>query len=228
MRSVIMLFPSLIGVFTNKSFTQLRKKYNDFVLFTIDCLLLKYMSEKRKQITEAALKLFCEYGFQHTSTARISKEAGVATGTLFLYFSSKDELINKLYKEAKQQLVEVLQKDLPSDATAEVQLRHIWIKANEWALGNIDAFRFIHMFSASPLITTLTKEEIAPSSKFAEDFIKKAIQQGEITQIDIRFFLLLFDSFWTATVNHLANNDLTNKNQVILESFHIFWKGISH
>lgn len=43
----------------------------------------KQVKDKRTAITEATLKLFTERGFQGTSTAQISKDAGVATGTLF-------------------------------------------------------------------------------------------------------------------------------------------------
>lgn len=49
--------------------------------------------DKRKAIMEAALKLFTERGFHGTTTTQISKEAGVATGTLFNYFPTKEDLI---------------------------------------------------------------------------------------------------------------------------------------
>jgi len=49
----------------------------------------KQVKDKRTAIIEAALKLFTERGFHGTSTAQISKEAGVATGTLFNYFPTK-------------------------------------------------------------------------------------------------------------------------------------------
>ena len=59
------------------------------------------VKDKRTAIIEAALKLFTERGFHGTSTAEISKEAGVATGTLFNYFPTKEDLINSLYFEVK-------------------------------------------------------------------------------------------------------------------------------
>ena len=60
--------------------------------------------DKKTAIMEAVLKLFTERGFHGTSTAQISKEAGVATGTLFNYFPTKEDLINSLYIEVKGQL----------------------------------------------------------------------------------------------------------------------------
>ena len=54
------------------------------------------IKDKKTVIMEASLKLFTERGFYGTSTAQISKEAGVATGTLFNYFPTKEDLLNSL------------------------------------------------------------------------------------------------------------------------------------
>jgi AcrR family transcriptional regulator len=51
------------------------------------------MSTKRDQLINAAMKLFCEEGFQATGVDRILKEAGVAKMTLYNHFKSKDELV---------------------------------------------------------------------------------------------------------------------------------------
>lgn len=186
------------------------------------------MSAKRTQIIHAALQLFCEKGFQYTSTASIAKEAGVATGTLFIYFPSKEALINTLYKESKQALTSYLQESLPSEADTKSKLKHIWTKANEWALANYTAFRFIHMFASSPFITHITREEVASTADFAGNFIKQAIEEGVLTQIDTQLFFRLFDGIWTSTVNYLsAAPDTINSASVIEQSFEIFWKGVS-
>jgi AcrR family transcriptional regulator len=63
------------------------------------------MKEKELQILNASLNLFVERGFHGTSTAEIAKSAGVATGTLFHYFKSKEELINRLYLYSKECMI---------------------------------------------------------------------------------------------------------------------------
>ena len=52
----------------------------------------KQVTDTRTAIIKAALKLFTERGFHDTSTAQISRKAGVATGTLFNYFPTKKDL----------------------------------------------------------------------------------------------------------------------------------------
>ena len=57
--------------------------------------------EKVDKILEAALQLFTSKGFHGTPTSEIAKTAGVANGTLFHYFKTKEELINNLYLHVK-------------------------------------------------------------------------------------------------------------------------------
>jgi len=185
------------------------------------------MSTKREQIVAAALKLFCENGFQQTSTANISKAAGVATGTLFLYFKSKDELIYSLYKECKQQMAEAFLKDLPLTEGTHAILKHIWEHAIEWGLENRDAFQFTHMCKASPLITDTTKEEVLSSHEFAMKLLHDAFAKRELTPMDEGMFFTLFDGFYNSTINYLIQTGQKNKKEVIAQSFAIFWKGVS-
>ena len=185
------------------------------------------MSDKRELIIEAALKLFCEHGFQNTSTALISKEAGVATGTLFLYFPTKEALINALYMEAKKELNAYLKEGITKQKTTKLKLHHVWIRANEWAIDNQYAFKFIHMFSSSPYISNVSRKKVASTADFAEKFVQAAIKEGTIARIAVPLFFSIFDGLWSSTVNHMATlRGTKNKQKIIEQSFEIFWKGV--
>ena len=136
--------------------------------------------------------------------------------------------MNSLYKDAKQALVQFLTESLPEEAEIKTRMKHIWIKAHEWALQNKDAFCFIHMYASSPFISQLTREEIAYLADFADKIIAEAIAEGIITPIDTHLFFHLFDGVWTSTVNYITSTDnLANKEQIITHAFEIFWKGMS-
>ena len=53
--------------------------------------------EKRQRILKAAYEEFAEQGYEHASTNRIVKKAGIGKGMLFYYFNSKKELFNYLF-----------------------------------------------------------------------------------------------------------------------------------
>lgn len=55
--------------------------------------------ERRRQILEAALPLFAEQGFEETGVGEIAEAAGVGTGTVYLYFPSKEHLLGAIHEE---------------------------------------------------------------------------------------------------------------------------------
>jgi len=66
---------------------------------------------KRNAILDAATRVFAERGLTAAPTSEISKRAGVAEGTLFTYFKTKDDLINSLYREIKLELADAMMSD---------------------------------------------------------------------------------------------------------------------
>lgn len=184
------------------------------------------MTDKKAKIAKAALKLFVEKGFHATSTANISKEAGVATGTLFLYYPGKEELINSLYKQAKKDMAEALEKEFPTTGTTKEKLHYLWHSAINWGSQQNDAFRFIYMYKSSPFITTLTREELAPSADFAVSFIRQGVKNGEIVNMDIELLFALIDNLMSATVNYISGKPPKVAKAATEQAFGVFWEGV--
>lgn len=58
-----------------------------------------------EKIQQAALELFVQNGIENTSTKSITERAGFATGTLFKYFVTKQQLIDNLYMDIKRPVI---------------------------------------------------------------------------------------------------------------------------
>jgi AcrR family transcriptional regulator len=89
--------------------------------------------EKRKAILEAAVEEIATAGLG-AATAKIAERAGVATGTLFTYFASKEALLNELYLELKDEVYTRINADFPHRASLEKRARHVWITYLDWAI----------------------------------------------------------------------------------------------
>lgn len=61
--------------------------------------------EKRVRILDAALKIFASRGFYNAKVSEVAKEAGVADGTIYLYFESKDALLIALFEDRMQRII---------------------------------------------------------------------------------------------------------------------------
>ncbi len=83
--------------------------------------------EKRNAILAAAIELIAEQGLS-VPTSKIAHVAGVAEGTLFTYFETKERLLNDLYVELKLEEREEMMRDYPVHASLKDRARHLWDK----------------------------------------------------------------------------------------------------
>lgn len=79
--------------------------------------------EKYLQILEAAIKEFAENGYHKTQVTRIAKEAGVADGTIYLYFESKEDILVSLFTEKMGEFVDALKEKLENTKGFQEQLK---------------------------------------------------------------------------------------------------------
>ena len=80
--------------------------------------------EKRRLILDAAVRVFAQKGFHTSRVGDIAEEAGVAHGLLYHYFSSKDEVLETIFRENWTVLVERLQAVTEAEGTARDHLRY--------------------------------------------------------------------------------------------------------
>ena len=81
--------------------------------------------EKRRVILDAAVRVFARKGFHTSRVGDIAEEAGVAHGLLYHYFSSKDEVLETIFRENWAILLERIDAVEQSDEPAREQLRHV-------------------------------------------------------------------------------------------------------
>lgn len=81
--------------------------------------------DKRERILRAAVKVFARKGFYASRVSEIAKAAGVADGTIYLYFKSKDELLTSLFEDRITRLLEVLRREVASVASGPGRVRRV-------------------------------------------------------------------------------------------------------
>ena len=78
---------------------------------------------KYRRILEAAITVFAEQGYFQSTIAQIAKEAGVADGTIYLYFKNKDDILVQFYQYKTRQIFERFRDAVSHPVTAEEKLR---------------------------------------------------------------------------------------------------------
>ena len=81
--------------------------------------------EKRRQILDAAVRVFARSGYHDCRVGDITEEAGVAHGLLYHYFKSKDEVLEAVFRDAWGDVLEAFRGIEESDEAPREQLGHV-------------------------------------------------------------------------------------------------------
>ncbi|MFC4409846.1 TetR/AcrR family transcriptional regulator [Chungangia koreensis] len=83
---------------------------------------MKRDKPKYRQIIDAAVVVFAENGYHQAQVSKIAKQAGVADGTIYLYFKSKEEILIQMFQEKMSVFVTNLKEILKEDNSAAEKL----------------------------------------------------------------------------------------------------------
>lgn len=83
------------------------------------------VTDKREAILRAAIKTFAGKGFFNSKVADIAKEAGVADGTVYLYFKNKDDILHSVFDRAMEEFIAEGKKELDALDDPKEKLRRI-------------------------------------------------------------------------------------------------------
>ena len=188
-------------------------------------MISQSVNDKRKDLLAAALRLFAVNGFHGTPTSKIAKEAGVANGTLFHYYKTKEDLIVSLYIDIKSRMSAHVEAKAEKEKSIRKNFRNQYIQVMLWSLEHRDEFYFIQQFHTSPFAALVPPEEIERMTGKSCEQIEKAIKEKSIKKRDINFIMTLFSSHTFGLNQYLAKTRLTDKEQkeVIKDSFDMLW-----
>src|SRR5215212_8583290 len=110
-------------------------------------------SDKREAILAAALRLIARLGLHAAPMSAVAREAGVAAGTLYLYFPSKEAMINALYLELLEDRDRSMRgESTPASSAASTGregLWSFWHGLARWHLDRPEASNFIQQCKSS-------------------------------------------------------------------------------
>ncbi len=183
--------------------------------------------QKRSQFLNAALKLFVKKGVQNTSTAAIAQEAGTAAGTLFLYFPTKQDLINELILNITRQQAENTSARLLPEQSAQEMFLAIWNSTIRWFIDNLAAYQYVQQVRDTGWLDDQTVQTTAEYFSYFYTAIQAGLQNGEIGPYPLELIGEILYRQIVAIMNLIRANPNPAQHEVYIQSgFEIFWKGI--
>jgi AcrR family transcriptional regulator len=181
--------------------------------------------DKQEEILAAALKLFVQFGFHGTPTIKIAQEAGVANGTLFHYFKTKDELIVALYIQIKEKLNSYLLSKQNEQDSIKIKFKNLFVASLSWSLENRQEFYFIQQFHFSPHLALISAEEIQKQTKLHAGLQEQAVKAKILKPLPIELIIALYGHNIYGIHQYLLDAHLSAEKQkkIIHDCFELVW-----
>jgi TetR/AcrR family fatty acid metabolism transcriptional regulator len=135
------------------------------------------VADKRAAILRAAIRVFAHNGYFNSKVADIAREAGVADGTVYLYFKSKEEILHSIFNRGMEEAIADGRNQLEGISDAREKLRRI-------------ALLHLERLGADRDLAVVFQVELRGSTKFMEEFsaagfaeylslIRSTIEEGQ-------------------------------------------------
>ena len=131
---------------------------------------MKKNKPKYKQIIDAAVIVIAEYGYHQAQVTKIAKQAGVADGTIYLYFKNKEDILISLFEEKMGEFVEKIEEEIAGVQSASEKLSLLINKHFE-------------ILSSDPHLAIVTQLELRQSNKELRLKIN-AVLKGYLALVD--------------------------------------------
>ncbi len=134
-------------------------------------------SDKRLNIMQAALELIAEQGFHRTPMVEIAAKAGVAAGTIYRYFESKDVLITELHRELEDKIMAFLREGYPFESPLRERFLYLIRELLQYFITNPLHFRYMEQYYNSPYGISLHRDRLLGKSG-NHDILMDIFEQG--------------------------------------------------
>ncbi len=185
--------------------------------------------DKKERLLTAALHLFVEHGFHNTPTSKIAREAGIASGTLFYFYPTKDDLVKALYLAVKSQMAQDIAVAIAHKQTLHDILAGYYKASLHWALKNKIEFRFMEQFNSSPYLKQIAEEEIKKNKQPMLNLLQQGIADKIIKPLEVDLIFTLITGHTFSINQYLTAKQLAKpeQDQVIQDTFALLWDMIT-
>ncbi|HEY2726687.1 MAG TPA: TetR/AcrR family transcriptional regulator [Parafilimonas sp.] len=183
-------------------------------------------NKKIEQVYKATLSLVKAKGLAGITMNEIAKEANIATGTLYIYFKNKSELINALFMVCRNRSAAVYFKNFDIAMPFKTGFKTIWFNLLNYRIKKFEEAVFVDQCFHSPFITETTKEITKKLFTPLFSLMEAGKEQGLIKNEDTLLLLTFMAGSINETVRyaHYSNRKLTK--QITEQMFLMCWDGI--
>lgn len=182
--------------------------------------------DKAEAILAAALDLFVERGFHGTSVPSVADRAGVAAGTIYHYFASKEALVNALFKNWKAQIAARVVTDFPFDKPVREQFRTIWERMADFALAHPKELAFLELHHHGSYLDEESRRIENQTIDFGVEMVKRAQAQQAIKPLDAALLVEIANGAFLGVFRAARDGRVPLTRQTLMDAERCCWEAV--
>eukprot|EP00611_Tribonema_gayanum_P012833 TRINITY_DN23521_c0_g1_i1.p3 TRINITY_DN23521_c0_g1~~TRINITY_DN23521_c0_g1_i1.p3 ORF type:complete len:189 (-),score=82.08 TRINITY_DN23521_c0_g1_i1:132-617(-) len=158
--------------------------------------------------------------------AGIAREAGIATGTLYVYHRSKEELLNALYEQVKGALAGLIDTGIDTAVPFRSRFQQNWNRLLRHRLAHYPEAVFMDQYYNSPWFSEASRQFSARFATGCLRFFDDARAQQIVKDVPTLMLAASFFGSVRDTANLLRSGDLPDNEAALTQAFGMCWDGI--
>jgi len=179
-------------------------------------------AEKREAILRSAAREIAKVGLG-ASTAKIAAGAGLAEGTLFTYFATKDDLFNELYVTLKTETYQRIHEGFPLKGSLLERTRHIWTAYLHWAMEKPEDREVSVLLNLCSQVTAETRKQLEAFHGPIQKTVDELGKLGAFASLPKGFAASAMMAMQEAVLETAAKHP-RGKAQLIAQAFAAYWR----
>jgi len=182
---------------------------------------------KRDKILREATKLITKKGISDSPMSQIAKKAGVAVGTIYHYFKSKEEIINEIYVSIRKNVGDVIIESSKNKVDLKEEFKSVSLGIYNYYITNPIEYSFLKQLEHSPIITSENHAvcELYFSPIFGS--YQKAIEANLFINMDLMLMgMLTYNNIITLVELRLKSGELSA--EIVDQAIEFSWRGITN
>jgi AcrR family transcriptional regulator len=182
--------------------------------------------DKAEAILAAALELFVERGFHGTSVPSVAERAGVAAGTIYHYFTSKEALVNALYQRWKSEISSRIVNDFPFDRPVREQFRSIWGRMADFALAHRKELAFLELHHHGSYLDETSKGIERRVTEFGIAMVSRAQAAQTLKALPPELLVELVNGAFLGVFRAAVEGRLPLTREMLMQAEQCCWEAV--
>jgi AcrR family transcriptional regulator len=179
-------------------------------------------------IFSATLELVEQIGVAGITMRQIARKAKIATGTLYIYFKDKNELINALFRDCRSSSIKIYFEGYNADELFATSFKKVWKNIVRHRIENFEEAVFIEQCYHSPFISESSREMGHRVIKPLYELMERGIREKHIKKLDTFLLLTFMVGSMTEMIRYARYSGKQFSEQMIEETFCLCWQGMKN